>query len=404
MDPIALMFVLAMLVFMSAFYAASEIAVISLTDHQVNEIKKKHPRAGKSLESHRANANKFLINISVANNFINILASAIATAAAIALFPKYGVLIATFGMTALILMFGEILPKIIALAHTSLIARFTSIPLSISSVLLRPIIWMFEVIVKVLARETQKQEKVTEQSLRYYLTKGEELGAINKREKEYISNIMNLDKLTVESVMTAADKVTNLSVSGSVEDAIDVFASSGYSRLPVYGRHPGDIVGVLHVRDILQKSKKAKIKRYIRRPMITPTIKHIDRLLEEFQETANHFAIVVDAEGDYVGIVTFEDVLEEITGEIYDETDHKVSFTRKVGRNTYIIRGDFELRDFNKKFNRNYHGASTIKGFVVKKLRNIPQRGDIVDLDDGRFEVLNVVSNKIIRLLFKKKS
>ena len=400
MEVITLLFILGFLVLFSAFYAASEMAIVSLRGADVASLKRKYPRMGKRLEYHRNNTQRFVINISVANNFINIFATALATAKMVELFPTYGVLIATVGMTILILLFGEIIPKVIALSNKRQIARFSATPLWWSAVILTPIIWVFTLLVKFIAKDERQHEQVTTSTLKYYVDRGHESGAIDKQEREYIKNIIQLDTIAVKEVMTPKNKVMAISIDSTVYAANAKFKRSGYSRAPIYS---GDeIVGILHVKDLLQRHGSTKIKTAVRKPFFVSEETRADDILEKFQKEDTHFAIVIGVEGEYVGIVTMEDIIEEIIGEIYDETDTKRVYMKKKGLNKYHVQGDYELIDFNKKVGLDLRGAMSIGGFIVKQLEKIPQVGDKVSIPGGTFEVLRVRNHRIRKAKFTK--
>lgn len=401
MEPLFLLLVLILLIAGSAFYAASEIAIVSLPQVVVEEIRKTKPKLAKHLDFHRKNAQRFVINISIANNFINILASSLATATLVALFPQYGVLIATVGMTIFILLFGEIIPKVIAINHTKFVASRSAAPLWISAIVLTPFIWVFTQVVKLFSKNNSQGEEVNESALKYYLQKGLDSGAINPTEREYIDNIMQMDEIQVKEIMTPKESVLSVSDKTTVKKAISVLKRSGYSRSPVYrGKNKDDIIGIIHAKDLLGIKETTLIKKYVRKAYVIPENKLTDSLLQDFQRQDSHFAIILSVDGEYLGIVTAEDVIEEIFGEIYDETDQKVVYLKQINRNTYHIQGDFLLADFNKRFTTRYKGANTISGLIVSKLKRIPAKGDVIEISKGTLEVLSVIRNKVRKVKF----
>lgn len=403
MSIIVLLIVLFLLVLMSAFYAASEIAIVSLPESTLAEIRSKHPKMAKALTYHRDDPQRFVINISIANNFINIFASSLATASMVALFPQHGVIIATLGMTFLILMFGEIIPKVLAINKTDFIAKKSAYPLFISAKLLKPFIYFFSLIVRVFAKNTPTQEMVNETTLRYYVRKGFESGAINQDEQEFIQNILHMDSIEVKDIMTSKKVVLSISIKDTVEDAMKKLHKKGYSRAPVYKDSQDTIVGLIHIKDLIFAPKKNKVKKYLRETFFVSGLTSTDVMLQAFQKEDKHMAVVLDQEGIYVGIVTIEDVIEEIVGEIYDETDKKFSYTKQINKNTYHINGGFELQDFNRDFGTNLEGAHTISGYITHKLKKIPEVNEKVKTPAGTFQILTVDLHRVKKVKFTRK-
>jgi len=263
------------------------------------------------------------------NNIVNIAASAVATSLAIDFFGSYGVVIAIGVMTFLILTFAEIMPKTIAVHQAERFSIIISKPMAVLASVFKPLIKFFSLITgafeKLLGMKRHRKRLMTEEEVESMLDIGEEEGAIEEDEKEMMMGVLKLDEIVVKHVMIPKDDMVCLEVNQTVDSAVELIRKSGYSRIPVFEGSKDNIVGILYAKDLLIKTNAKKgsvsLKEIMKTPHFVPETKRVDDLLTEFQRGKFHIAIVVDAARRTKGLVSLEDLLEEIVGSIYDEYD-----------------------------------------------------------------------------------
>ncbi|MHC1636179.1 MAG: hemolysin family protein [Candidatus Methanospirareceae archaeon] len=331
--------ILSILLFLSAFFSGSETALVAIGKIKARALLKKGVRSAEVIQKLIEEPNVFLTTVLIGNNIVNVAASAIATSIAIDYFGSYGVGIATGVMVFLILTFGEIMPKTIALHHAEKISIIASKPLYILSSILRPVIKFFSFMVGVLHSvfgiKEVKKPLVSEEEVVTILDIGEEEGVLEKEEKEMIKRVLAFNDTMVRNIMKDREEMVCIEANKSLEEAIDLIKRSGYSRIPVFEGDRDNIIGILYAKDILMHGDKCKggvsLKEMIKPAYFVEETKMIDDLLKELQQGRVHIAIVVDKEGKVKGLVTLEDILEEIVGSIYDEYDIQKMRRQRVG-------------------------------------------------------------------------
>ncbi len=392
--------ILTIVLLLSAFFSSSEIALISLSKSKIKHLVKQKKRGSKTLEKIRENPHKLLINIAIANNIVNIFGASFATAIAIDLFGNKGVGIATGVMTFLILTFGEIVPKTMATKHTEKIALFVAKPLFVLEIIFTPIIKLFELLTKLFTGKG-KDQQITEEEIKTMVSLGQEEGAINKIEEEMIHKIFNFDDIHTWEVMTPRTEITALEIGCSQKNILDTVKESGFSRIPIYESDIDHIVGILYTKDLIKyvrSKRKINLKNIMRPVLFVPKNKRIDTLLKEFQNKKIHIALVVEEHGGIEGLVTLEDILEEITGEIYDETDNEEKPIKKIARNKYMIKGSTELDIINKKLRislEEKEDSNTIGGLILDHLERIPKKNDELEINKIKIKIKKVDRQKI---------
>jgi len=320
-------FVLGILIILSAIFSGSETAIFSLTDARVLSLKKQKLPGAKILYMLRKNPNRLLITILIGNNVVNISASAITTYLMTQTFGSIGIGIATGILTLAILIFGEIIPKSFAYTKPVKISLIMASSLYTMSVILMPIIILFEyltrMMIKFLGRKPDK--RVTTSEIKTMIKLGAEEGALKKEEEEMLAGIFKLKETPVKTVMTPRSRVVAVEKSTMIGDVISKAVRTGYSRFPIYNRTIDGIVGVVHTKDILPYTQKQWLSEPISKAMTSPLFvyesKDIYSLLTELRKRNKHMAVVLNKKKKLSGIVTIEDIIEEIVGEIYDEAD-----------------------------------------------------------------------------------
>jgi CBS domain containing-hemolysin-like protein len=397
---------LIILLVLSAFFSGSETALLSVSRLKVKHLFDKKRKGAVILKKLKDNPNRMLITILIGNNIVNVAAAAIATKIALDMGLSNAVSLSTGVMTLLLLVFGEVTPKSLVTQHYESISLLIARPIWILSIILYPFIALLNLFVKLLNKLFgDKREKpiVTEEELKSYVTAGEEAGSIKEIEKEMIQNIFKFDEINVEEIMTARPDMTCINVKSKVKNVLNIVNKNPYSRFPIYKKTRDHIVGILNVKDIYQYvGKKAlldiPITKLMRKPFFVPETKKIHSLLRQFQKRKEHMAIAIDEHGVVAGLVTIEDVLEEIVGEIVDESDRIMPNIKRVSKKSWIILGKTDLDDVNEKLKTSFNGKGfeTFGGFILHKAGKIPKEKESVDINDKYTAVVEEMDKKRI--------
>lgn len=396
--------ILAFLVLLSAFFSASETALISLSKSKVNELVEKKVKNSRLLKKLKSNPHKILITILIGNNVVNTAASAYAALVFTEIFGSAGLGMATGIMTFVFLLFGEISPKSFAYHHTVELSLFVVKIVYVIEIVLFPFVWFFEKITNLISKN-KKTHTVTEGELVAMLKIGAEEGAIDKLEREFIENILEFNDIQVEEVMTPRVAIEALNEEMTIGEAVKFSIKHSHTRLPVYDGSIDKIVGILAVKDLLRYYDKYSVNRKIKklklaRPLEVPLSKKIHKLFAEFQRKHFHMAVVIDEFGGTAGLVTIEDLLEEIVGEIVDEFDIEDKPIEIVDEHSIVVKGNALIEDihdfFRIKFWNDEH--DTINTFLVEYLQRFPRKGDKIKLTDIRMSVLETSKNLVKRV------
>jgi len=392
--------ILVVLIVLSGIFSSSEIAFFSISQAKLQALVEQKVKGAKSILKLKENSDYLLVTILIGNNIVNISASAIATLLATEVFGSSGAGIAVGVMTVLILIFGEITPKSFATRQAVSIARIMVFPLQFFQFILFPIIWIFVKINNIFTRFGGGDSfKVSEEEIHALAEIGVEHGAIEDYEHKYIKNILELDKTMVEQIMTPRVNMGAIDIEESLVDILPLIKKKEYSRYPVYKDSVDNIVGILYIIDLIphidEDFEKLKLSSVVRKPFFVPCTNLVDDLLHEMKVKRIHIAIVNDEHGGTAGLVTLEDVLEEIVGEIEDETDSKEVFIRKQSKNTWEISGKAELKvleDFDLDF-EDFH--QSVSAFVIEKLEHMPKKDEVYETEDFTMKV-NKLSDKLV--------
>ncbi|HKI93413.1 MAG TPA: hemolysin family protein, partial [Gaiellaceae bacterium] len=314
-------------------------------------------------------------------------------------------------LTTVHVVFGELVPKGVALGHAEGTALWVSAPVRAFFLVFRPVIWFLrratELILRSFGLEPPGAERSvhSEVELRMLLSRSSQEGEIEEEERQMIDKVFVFGDKDAADVMVARPDVASVSVDLAPEEALAIVLDSPYTRYPVYRESLDDIVGVLHVRDLFtaihdRGISGLELEQLLRSAYIVPENKDLASLLQEFRQTSNHFAVVVDEYGAMVGICTLEDLLEEIVGEIEDEFDVPEEPVEEIDDHTFRVDGMFPIEEFNARFGtgipeEDFH---TVAGFVFGQLGRAPEPGDDVVYDGLRFDVLEVDGNRIERV------
>jgi len=399
---------LSVLIGLSGFFSGLEVALVGVRKSKVVQLFNEGKKGSKALYKLKMNPSWMMSSVNLGNNLVNVGASALATSLAIRLFGDDGLGIAVGIMTFLILVFGEITPKTYCNANSTKIALRYSPVLLAFSYLFYPVVKFFEIITKGVVKLTGSSSTpppITEEEIRGVIDQGLEEKALEKDEMELVHGALKFDDTVIRSVMTPRTKMFTLNSKMLLFEALPQINQSGHSRIPIYGDTSDDIVGFIHVRDVLKElerdNKMTSLEKIARKPVFASQEKMVSGLLKEMKGRKTHMAIVVDEHGGVEGLVTLEDLLEEIVGEIEDETDltRQADFER-IDQNTIVTNGDIEIDKINEIFKTNVPEGddyASLNGLLHEKLQDIPQEGDKVEINE-----LKIVVEKVLKNIPKK--
>lgn len=397
---------------LSAFFSASETALFSIHKVKALHIAKDGSKTGQLILKMKEDSHKLLTTILIGNNLVNISASSIATSLAISRFESNAVGIATGVMTLVILVFGEIFPKSFANHNNIIVARLVIYPLYWFSKLFFPLIFLLNFIPKLHGKIDTRHGTVTEDELMTMVEVVEEDGEINEAERQFITKIFEFDDTACSEIMTPRADMFVIDIAEAVD--ITKILKTGFSRIPVMEGSIDNIIGILHVKDLFSSFQKAcvsnfqtpmDIRQILKKPYFIPESKKLDSLLQDFKRNKNHLAVVVDEHGGVAGIVSLEDVLEEIVGEIIDETDRMTPDIIRLKDNKWVIAGKINIYDLNEEIDIGIKESSTydtFSGFFLEQIGRIPQSGESIIFDKWTATVKDMDGNRIQSFILKK--
>jgi CBS domain containing-hemolysin-like protein len=405
---------LVFLIFLSSVFSGGEVAFISLSQAKVKSFSEKKDPVYHIIAKLKKNPQKLLITILIGNNLVNIGASVVSAAYAIRLFGSQSLALVTAILTFLILLFGEIMPKSFAQKHAVSIAKTLAYPFLILEYILWPIIIFFEFIIKLFMKlgGDKKITSITEEELIAMVDIGKEEGTIEAHEQTFITNILEFSDTQVEEVMTPRLKIKALEANTSLQDALQFFMEQSHSRIPVYEKNIDNIIGILTIKNILQyintKNLNKKVKEAeLLEPLIVPHSKAIKALFNDFKHKRVHLAIVVDELGQVVGLVTLEDLLEEIVGEIEDEEDIHEVLIKKIDNQTWMVEGKTPIETVEEELKLNFEEIfpihKPISFIILAVLKRFPKTGEKIELPQVTLIVEQMGKKRIERVKIIKK-
>ena len=401
---------LLVLLVLSSFFSMSETALMSLSKIRIRHMVEEGVKGAKLVEKLIEDPNKLLGAILIGNNIVNIGASSLATSLAVKLSggSDSAVIVVTAIMTVLILIFGEITPKSIAKQKSEQVSLKVSKPIKLCVFIFKPFVAVFTIISSVFIRLFGGDPKatepfITEEELKTMVGVSEEEGVLEDVEKEMIFNVFDFADLQVKDVMVQRVDVTAVEVNDSYEDLLKIIKEDQYSRIPVYDDTIDDIVGILNVKDLIIEGDKGgdfKVTEYMREPLYTFEFKKITELFNEMKKTRNHMAVVLDEYGGTVGIVTIEDLVEEIVGDIQDEYDKERDMIEVIKEDEYVVEGSARLDDVSDLIGVNMESEEfdSVGGLIIGALGRIPENNEEVVIDRIKFVVEEVEKNRIMKV------
>src|SRR6266513_87409 len=392
-----------------ALSSAAETSFTSISRIKLKDLVEEGNQQAIQIEKTLSNPNKFLLTILIVNRVAVIVAASMATVLALRFSHTFGELIATILTSLVVLIFCEIAPKTVAVQNPLRWARAFVKPVRAVSWLLQPVVWTLSAITNTLVRLMGGQVRrpgpfVTEEELRLLLTVGEEQGVLEEEETEMIHSIFEFADTTVREVMVPRIDVVTLESNATVDEAVDLALQGGHSRIPVYEENIDNIIGVLYVKDMLKQLREGHnnypVRDLVREAYFVPETKKLDDLLREIQQRRVHMAIIVDEYGSVAGLVTIEDLVEEIVGDIQDEYDREEKLYEQVNENEYIFNAKISIDEFNEIMGMSLGDTDyeTLGGFLYAQLDKIPNVGDTITFENLKFTVLTTRGRRITQV------
>ncbi len=370
----------------------------------------KKGRMGRIVNSLLEKPRELLITIYIGNEFVNIAVSVVVTSIAINIFGSLGVGVAIGIGTLLLLVFGDIIPKSISIKFAQPYALFSAYPLKAFAKLVQPAqklfsMWTERIICSMgVLPHGLKESPITDEEFRAMVEVGEGEGVIDSDEKELIQNVIEFGETTVEEVMTPKIDMFTVNIEDSLDDILPRIIENFYSRVPVYGLEEEGIMGILFTKDLTRLKhlprEKVSLKSILHPSISVPQSKKIKEMLEEFRKLKKHMAIVLDEYGSVCGLVTLEDIIEELVGEIDSEMRQEELPLKKVNENHYRILGAYSLAEFNESFQSTLpeNDYDTVGGYVFGLFGRIPRSGESTTIDRFKFRVEKMKGSRILSL------
>ncbi|ELY35914.1 hemolysin family protein [Natronorubrum tibetense] len=406
----------AVLILLSGFFSSSEIAMFNLPKHRLEGMVEDEVPGAELVKSLKDDPHRLLVTILVGNNIVNIAMSSIATAILSIYFGGLvGVLLATFGITALVLLFGESVPKSYAVENTESWAIRISKPLKATEYLLFPLIVLFDYLTRQVNKLTGstgaiESPYVTRDEIQEMIESGEREGVLEEEEHEMLTRIFRFNNTIVKEVMTPRLDMTAVPKDASIDEAIETCIQSGHARIPVYEGSLDNVQGVVHIRDLVRdlnygetEVEDLELDDLIQPTLHVPESKNVDELLTEMRENRMHMAIVIDEFGTTEGLVTVEDMIEEIVGEILKTGEDEP--IEEVDEHTVIVRGEVNIEDVNEALDIDLPEGEefeTIAGFIFNRAGRLVEEGEEITYDGVRITVEDVENTRIMMARLRK--
>ncbi len=418
--------ILLILILVNAFFAASEIAFISLNDAKIERLAKEGNKKAKHIEKMLKNPSRFLATIQIGITLAGFLSSAFASDAfaselapvlyklmpifSVGVWNTISIILITVILSFFTLVFGELVPKRLAMKNYEKIS-FATIGLIrtlsiITSPFVRFLTFTTNKISKLFGVDEHEEETVTEEEIKMMIDQGEEKGTIEEEEKELLNNVFEFDDITVSEIMTHRKDIFAVDISTDIEELMQIISKEDYkySRIPVYDETIDEIKGILYIKDILKNigKKTFRMKNIIHEPYFVPQTKKINDLFREMQKHKTQMAIILDEYGGTAGLITMEDILEELVGEIYDEYDEEEIEYEKIDETTYILSGNMTIYDVNKLLNAEIPEGDydTISGFLQDELDRIPKEEENPTIETKKvtYKIEEYEDNRILKI------
>ena len=397
-----------LLILLSAFFSGSETALTAVSEARIHELALQGSKRAMIIEKILAKKEKMISTILIGNNLVNIVASVYATSFAINFFGEFGLVFVTILLTIILVMFAEVIPKTYAFSHADKTALTVAPVINFFIFILTPATFITENLAKIVSGPVINDEDAKTEELRGMIRLHAGNESRSKERGKMMSSMLDMDEVIIEAVMTHRGAVTMIDSKADPELIFKVIGESPFTRIPIYSGNPDNIIGILHVKELFRNLQRRNFKNInninlselMIQPYFAPETTLLLDQLEIFKTRREHFAVVVDEYGDFRGIVTLEDILEEIVGEIDDETDVEVKGVKPQPDGSFIVEGSVTIRDLNRSLGWSLpdQNANTIAGLVLHESKTIPEPGQEFRFFDIRFRILQKKANFISQL------
>jgi len=407
-DLFLFIFNIFLLILLSAFFSSSETALTAVSEARIHELSLQGNKRARIIEQILLKKEKMISTILIGNNLVNIVVSVYATSFAISFFGEFDLIFVTILLTVFLVIFAEVIPKTYAFSNSDKLALNVAPVINFFIFVLTPATFITERFAKLVSGPAIKDEEAKTEELRgmIRLHAGDEIRG--KERGKMMSSMLDMDDVTIEAVMTHRGTVTMIDIEEDLEIAFKIIGESPYTRIPIYSGTPDNIIGILHAKELFRTLRRRnfkdvnaiKLSELMIQPYFAPETTLLLDQLEVFKTRREHFAVVVDEYGDFRGIITLEDIIEEIVGEIDDETDIKVKGVKPQPDGSFIIDGSVTIRDLNRSLGWYLpdQNANTIAGLVLHESKTIPEPGQEFRFYDIRFRILQKKGNFISQL------
>lgn len=396
------------LLLLSGFFSSSETAITRISDvkiYQWSENKSSRYKRARELMKSRE---KIIGILLLGNNIVNILASALATSILIGLFGDKGIIYATLIMTALIFIFSEVLPKTYAIREPEKLVLYASPIIKIFTIILSPINFLVQRLVSSILNLANKETKNNDwrQNLRGAILLANNKGDVRKRDRIMLESILDLHEVKVSEIMTHRKNIEGININENIDMIIDLSLKSRFTRLPLWKENADNIIGTLHIKDLLRaknSNNSIEINEIMQKPQFISENTSLSEQLNNFKKETIQMAFVIDEYGDLQGLITLEDILEEIVGEIFDEFDKQITGPEILEDKSVIVDGAMTIRDLNKLMDWKLEDeeASTIAGLVIDVAQKLPSINETIKIDNFNFTILERQRTRITKINIK---
>lgn len=405
---IIVMFVLLMC---SAFFSSSETALTTINPYKVRKLKDDNIKGAKTVNKLISAPSQMISTILVGNNIVNIGLSSLATVFFTKEYGASGPFISTIVITFLVLIFGEITPKSLAQQNSESVSLKFAKPIYTLQIIFKPVVFILDkittLIIKVLGKEKKGTTKITKDELKTIVDVSEEQGVLRDDETEFIINALDINKDQAVNIMTPRTSMDAIDIEMEIEEIFDFVKEHKHSRFPVYEDNIDNIIGTLHVKDLvypLFKKREINIRDFLKKPFYGYEYMSVVELFKQMRSKNISLAIIVDEYGGTSGLVSIEDIVEELVGDIDDEYDDEKDFV-KISEKEYKINPELRIEEVNEYFDLNLYSENndSIGGYVIEKLERLPKSGDVLEEENLKFIILSVNRRKIekLKIIFK---
>lgn len=411
MDPIAQLIILVILLILSGFFSSAETALTTVNKLKLRTMSEEGKKRATKVLSVTENSGKLLSTILIGNNIVNISASAIATTLCTDVFGSKFIGVSTGILTILVLIFGEITPKTLAAKYSIQLSMLFVYPIWILMIILTPVIWLLNIITGIIFKifhvdPSDKGDTMTESELRTIFDVSHEDGVLETSEKFMISNVVDFGDALSKDIMIPRADVVFADINSTYEELVSKFSKETYSRIPIYEESKDNVVGLLYIKDLFFYKEKHgvenfDVKNVLRKPLFVYEYQKTSQIFADMKTSSVTMAVVLDEYGVTSGIITMEDLIEEIVGEIRDEYDtDEADYIKIISENVYDIDASIKLNDLNDALDIKLASEDydSLAGFVIELLDKLPDEGDVAKYKNLDFEVTKVNRNRVERI------